>query len=183
MSGDQWEEEMTKIMMAVVLAFALAASSCGGGSLIGASLSPTDGAIDQLPNVPVTATFSANIDDSTLNILMGLFKNGEQPSLCTSFSYNSSSHVATCNHELLELGTSYTIAIAPFRNIRPGTASFTTIAIPAAQVEDGEEKGEGADETNLDPEGESEEYGEGEAEDISPEETEESDEADLEEER
>ena len=176
---------MTKIMMVVAFAFALAASSCGGGSLIGASLSPIDGATDQLPNVPVTATFSANIDDSTLNILMGLFKNGEQPSLCTSFSYNSSSHVATCNHELLEFGTSYTIAIAPFRNIRPGTASFTTIAIPAAQVADGEGEGEGegADETAPDPEGEFEEYGEGEAEDISPEESEASDEAELEEAR
>jgi len=123
-----------KIAMFFALAAAAAACSCGSSSnsLISTVLAPADGATNQAIDVAVTATFSGDIGNGTADIIMGLFKDGVQPSLCTTFDYNDNSHVATCNHDPLESDASYTVTVAPFRNIRAAVSNFTTAPAPAA---------------------------------------------------
>lgn len=116
-------------------ALALAVASCGGNTAeISITFNPTGGAINQAIDVAVTAKFSAAVAESDLPLVMGLFKNAAGSSLCTSFTYNGDSCTATCNHDPLEYNTSYTTAIQPFLLVRGGTAAFTTVVDPLADV-------------------------------------------------
>ena len=90
------------------------------------SFSPTNGSVNVNPNAPVTAVFSAPIDEPVNWLtVFTLKKNGAGSNLCTSVSYIPATLTATCNHADLQAGRNYTAAISGLAGVTNGQASFT----------------------------------------------------------
>lgn len=125
-----------------IVAAALLASSCGGGGPVASSvtitLAPADGASEVALNVAVTATFSGAITEpSDWTVVFTLKKDNAGDSLCTDVTYDSDNLVATCAHENLEVGGSYTAGVsgltdAEEKDIEAATATFTASTAEAS---------------------------------------------------
>lgn len=147
--------EMKKIglffSLFAILAFGVV--QCGGdnggggdetpSSDVTITFSPEDGATDQTGDVAVTATFSGAIDESTLTTdTFTLKRSSSSSNLCSAVSYDSATKTATCTHDNLEGGETYTVAVtgsvkdSSGRALSASSASFTVESTaPTASLE------------------------------------------------
>lgn len=88
--------------------------------------SPADGSTNVIPSVSITAVFSGPIEEPVdwLSVL-SLKKGGLGPNLCTSVTYDAPTLTATCVHDNLHAGKSYTAAVSGLAGATDGQASFT----------------------------------------------------------
>ena len=134
---------MKRSLAAASMLIALFAA-CGSSSnaKITVTLAPIDGATNQALDVTVTATYSGDVNATDAQLNMVLRKNNTGSSLCTSITYNA--RVATCLHDPLEAGVSYSVGVSDYLNVRGNLATFTTAALPSMVTKQAVDANDGA---------------------------------------
>ena len=90
----------------------LACTGTGGGAFTVASVSPADGATGVAPSSNVTATFSADVDQSTVNSSTVMLKQGSTP-VPAQLSYNAATRTVTLDPTSdLQAGLTYAATVA-----------------------------------------------------------------------
>lgn len=93
------------------------------------TFSPTSGATEQVRGVAITASFSGAITaPSDWNTVFTVTVTNDTTNLCTSYSLNEASTVATCTHSNLSNNTEYTVSISGLSGVTDGSATFATIS-------------------------------------------------------
>lgn len=107
----------------------------GGDGIVRSILSPANGSSGQALDVPVTATYEGSASDHSSELdYFTLRKDNSGDSLCTSVTYDTSSHVYTCNHDSLDPDSSYTTFLQSRPFEEGGTTTFTTGSGAAASL-------------------------------------------------
>ena len=98
----------------------------GGGSFSVTGVSPSNGSTGVLPSTNVTATFSADINQSTLTSSTFTLQQGANPPVAAALSYDSPTHTVTLDPNTdLQAGQTYTATIVGGSNGVKDTSANT----------------------------------------------------------